>query len=125
MKACPVCGRCWSSREDFLADPDLVYIGYQADFRELTAGLLFFNHHCKATLAIKVVHFRDLYDGPVFSERKTDTDECPGYCFHRTSVTPCPAQCECAFVREIVQVIVSWPKTSGPPDSPMLPSVSP
>lgn len=110
FKGCTVCNQCWPSREAFLVDPNLVFIGYQAHFKALTAGLFFFNHHCKNTLALKVSEFRDLYDGPVFSERKTGTDECPGHCFHRTDFDPCPVQCECAFVRGVIQVIVSWPK---------------
>ena len=114
FKDCTICGNCWQSREAFLSDPDLTYLGYQAHFEALTAGLLFFNHDCKTTLALEVSQFRDLYDGPVFSERQTGTDECPGHCLYRESIDPCPAQCECAFVRELIQIIVCWPKTGSP-----------
>jgi hypothetical protein len=110
FRRCTVCAQCWPSREDFLADPAIKYIGYQAHFKALTTGLLYFNHHCKTTIALEVAQFRDLYSGPVFSERKTGGDECPGHCLHRNNVEPCPAQCECAFVRELIQIIVSWPK---------------
>ncbi|MFH1981591.1 MAG: hypothetical protein ABIL58_07100 [Pseudomonadota bacterium] len=114
FKNCPICSRCWPTREAFLADPDLSYLGYQVHFKALTTGLFFFNHKCKTTLALEVRQFQDLYDGPVFSERKTGTDECPGHCLHRDNLEPCPAQCECAFVRELIQIIASWPKASGP-----------
>ena len=114
FKNCPVCGVCWQSRKAFLVDPDLTYLGYQAHFEALTTGLFFFNHTCKTTLALEVKQFRDLYDGPVFTERQTGTDACPGHCLYRESIEPCPAQCECAFVRELIQIIVSWPKTGNP-----------
>jgi hypothetical protein len=43
-------------------------------------------------------------------ERKTGTEECPGYCLHQDELQPCPARCECAYVREIIQIIRNWPK---------------
>ena len=30
----------------------------------------------------------------------------------RMGISPCPAKCECAYVREIIQLVSTWPKTS-------------
>lgn len=112
FKQCSACGFVWSDRNDFLGDPDVSLIGYQVNFKQLTAGLFLFNHVCKGTLAIYAVAFTDLYDGPIFTERMTDEPQCSGHCFHESDLNPCPNQCECAFVREIIQKINAWPKRS-------------
>lgn len=110
FKLCTCCGVVWPTRDDFLSDPEVELIGYQAHFTELKAGLLLFNHSCHTTLAIEVEEVLDLYKGPVFRERATGGPNCLGYCQHRSELRPCPVQCECAFVREILQVVRQWEK---------------
>jgi hypothetical protein len=110
FKKCPNCGFKWDSRDSFLTDDSLDIIGYQANFKELTTGLFYFNHSCEGTLAIQAYLFGDLYDGPIFATRLTDCEDCPGYCLYREELQTCPAECECAYVREIVQIIKNWPK---------------
>ena len=119
FKKCPLCGLPWESRSSFLSDPGINIIGYQACFTKLTAGFFLFNHACAGTLAILVEEFEDLYDGPVYEERKTGTDECPHYCLHQEELARCPARCECAFVREILQLVRSWPKNSSEHTTPV------
>ena len=111
FKRCPMCGTMWDSRGTFLADPDVAVVGYQVNFRDLVAGIFLFNHSCGDTFALHVSVFRDLYKGPVFNERATGTSECPGHCLRQDDLDPCPAHCECNFVREILQIIKTWPKS--------------
>lgn len=85
-------------------------IGYQVNYDELLAGMFLFNHICGTSLAISAEEFQDLYDGPIFTERLNGTEECEDHCLHESDLRPCPAKCECSFVREIVQVILNWPK---------------
>jgi len=110
FKECPICSYQWTDRKNFLSDPEIETIGYQVHFENLKLGCFLFNHTCKGTLTIPVDMFTDLYDGPVFTEKATVSDECPGHCLHRFNIEPCRAKCECAFVREIIQVIKDWPK---------------
>jgi len=110
FKKCSVCGFAWPSREDFLSDSAVEIIGYQVNFDHLTLGLFLFNHSCNNTLAIQAGVFRNLYKGPIFEERATGSEQCPGYCLLQNELRPCPAQCECAYVRQIVQIIINWPK---------------
>ena len=110
FKRCPNCGFEWSSRDDFLSDPRLRVIGYQVNFQSLDAGIFLFNHKCNGTLAIPLEQFKDLYDGPIFTERATGSDDCPGFCLYEDRLEPCPARCECAYVREILQIVREWPK---------------
>jgi len=110
FKTCPMCGFVWTEKASFLNDPNLRMIGYQVDFDELMSGLFLFHHICGTSLAIKAETFQYLYDGPMFTERMRGTKECGGHCLHKNDLRSCPVKCECAYVREIVQVILNWPK---------------
>jgi hypothetical protein len=110
FKECPKCSFEWPRRIDFLQDPHLEPIGYQVNFNNLEAGIFLFNHACKGTLAIRAHEFQDLYHGPIFKERAFGSSECTEKCLHEEDLSPCPSSCECAFVREILQVVRNWPK---------------
>lgn len=116
FKSCTNCGRAWETREAFLSDPEVVTIGYQVHFESLKEGFFLFNHRrhgCQTTLSVQVAAFYDLYRGPFFQGRKTGTTECLGYCLHREELGACPAACECASVREVLQIVLTWPKTTA------------
>lgn len=111
FKKCPMCSEKWQTREEFLSDPDLKVTGYMANFDRLELGIFLLDHMvCGTTLAIQASQFTDLYDGPVFSERQTGTDVCPGYCLDKGELRPCDQECECAYVRQVLQKIMSWHK---------------
>jgi hypothetical protein len=44
FKKCTMCSHKWHTREDFLDDGTLVLNGYEAYFKELERGLIFFTH---------------------------------------------------------------------------------
>ena len=108
FKRCPKCETEWPSREAFLSDHGLEMIGYQVNFEELMAGIFLLQHSCGTSLGIPAGEFRSLYDGEIFQERATGTDKCPGFCLRIDDLNPCPEQCECAFVREILQIVRGW-----------------
>lgn len=113
FKKCSMCSYPWKDREAFLADPDIEIIGYQASFEEgIQEGLFLFNHECKTTLALKVIIFDDLYQGPRYDMALTGSDECSGYCLDINELSACSAKCKYAYVRDIIQIIMNWPKTS-------------
>lgn len=105
FKKCTTCGHEWKKRKDFVDDDGLTLIGYEANFNALGLGLFLFDHTCGTTLALPVDRFRDLYKGEVFKERKTGTEECPGHCMHKSKLDPCPAKCECGWVRQLIQIL--------------------
>ncbi len=117
FKECRICGTRWADRSLFLSDPDVQLAGYQVHFKELTTGLILFNHACRATLAIPASEFTDLHEGPVFTERATGSESCPGYCLRQEDLRPCPVRCECAFFRTVLQRIRQWPKKARPVES--------
>ncbi|WP_108651221.1 hypothetical protein [Dongshaea marina] len=108
FKKCSMCSALWKSREDFISDPEIVLNGYKADFESLDYGLFLFTHEkegCCSTLAVEVGDFKDLYQGQVYSERKTGGPECPRYCKDEHQLARCKAKCECAYVRELMQML--------------------
>jgi hypothetical protein len=113
FKQCPMCNMVWETREAFLADPGLRVVGYQVHFEQLTAGIFILVHICGTSLGIEAEKFADLYDGEMFEARATGTEACPGYCLAREELRPCPAKCECAYVREVLQIVRHWPKANA------------
>lgn len=108
FKICSCCGKQWADQGLFIKDKELNLIGYKADFEKLEYGLFFFNHkrpECESTITIEALNFMNLYNGPIFSERKFGTVECPGLCQKQDQLGRCDARCECAFVREIINII--------------------
>jgi len=110
LSECSPCGAEWTSRNAFLGDPDVDIVGYRANFDDLLAGSFHFNHACGTTLSLSVRHFNGLYEGTIFTERATGSDVCPDYCLYQDQLNTCPARCECAFVRNIIDIIKKWPK---------------
>ncbi|MBU1044188.1 MAG: hypothetical protein KJ915_07305 [Candidatus Omnitrophica bacterium] len=115
FKQCPSCEFKWAGRGKFLADPQIKLHGYQADSEDLVAGLFLFTHSdCGTTMAIKAKEFTDLYSGPIFETRKTGSSECPKYCLFKDELRSCSVKCECAYVREVLQIIKNWNKIDKP-----------
>lgn len=112
FKKCLKCGFTWHEMASFLGDPGIRLVGYQTNFDELMAGLFLFTHVCGTTFSVQAGAFRHLYDGPMFTERLNATEKCEGYCLHKDDLRPCPAKCECRYVREIMQNILKWPKNN-------------
>ena len=110
---CTCCHQVWVDRDEFLGDPEVEVAGYQVDFRELRAGFFLFTHlasGCLSSFAVSVNRFLDFHDGPVFTDRLTGTDACEEHCLHRSDLRSCRQQCECAYVRDVLQTVRHWPK---------------
>jgi len=113
FETCPMCNEVWADREAFLSDPRVAVVGYQADFEALETGLFLFNHRkrkCGTTLVVETGRFMDLAAGPTYRKRLTGTKECSEYCLKQDELRPCPAHCECAYVRDLLQVVRNWKK---------------
>ncbi|OGB92073.1 MAG: hypothetical protein A2Z31_00475 [candidate division NC10 bacterium RBG_16_65_8] len=107
-----MCGTISPHRNEFLEDPRVIAIGYTPHFHELEFGLFLFNHDlCKTTLAINAGKFTDLYEGAHFSECLTGTERCSGYCLRQDELRVCPAPCECAYVRHVLDRVARWEKS--------------
>ncbi|WP_108650455.1 hypothetical protein [Dongshaea marina] len=110
FKKCSMCSHQWKTRAEFIADPYVILIGYKADFQNLDEGLFLFTHQtgeCQSTLALEVGGFKDLYHGALYTERKAGGPECPLYCQDVNQLVRCQAKCECAYIREVMQIFRS------------------
>ena len=106
FKECTLCKTTWSTRSKFIYDPEVRLIGYQMKVNNIERGLLLFNHlACKNTLALDVEQISDMYEGPVYTQNKHASKECPLYCLSQGNFERCPVQCSCAYVREVMNKI--------------------
>jgi len=115
FKKCTCCEHTWETRDMFLGDPAIETIGYQVNFYNLELGFFLFNHlvsGCSTTMSIEAGQFKHLYDGPIYSIPLNSTDQCLEYCLNKYDLRPCPAECACSYVREILQLIRNWTKNS-------------
>jgi hypothetical protein len=108
FKICPMCSTNWITRDEFLDDPLLGINGYQAHFEKLEWSLFYFTHQkegCFSTLAIKAKEFLSLYAGRKYNERRIGEEDCPEYCLDKEQLNRCAALCECAFNREVIEIM--------------------
>jgi len=106
FKTCTICRVDWSTREAFLADPNLTFVGYQAFVQDAVLGLFLFNHEpCGTTLAISAERFEDLREGPIYERRAHHPDRSSPYCLTAREGGACPPQCECAFVQRVIDTL--------------------
>ncbi len=108
FKKCPMCGFVWCDRETFIHDISLDMNGYQVNFEKLELGLFYFTHKvegCYSTLVVNAREFYDLNPASCYPQRKTLTEECPTHCLYQENLGKCSAQCECAYVRDLIQIL--------------------
>ncbi len=108
FKICSVCGHAWKLRDEFLKDPFIELVGYQANFLNPSRGLFLFVHRaykCGAHLTLRVENFDDLFRKEKYYEARVLSDECPVYCMEANNLEFCIQPCKMAYVREILQII--------------------
>ena len=115
FKVCQNCNASWDTIDKFLSDPKTVLAGYQVAFEDLEGGIFLFSHQqegCLTTLSIPVTDFLSLNDRPLLDKR--EHQRCIGseFCQHQNDLSPKPKDCECLWVRNILQIIKEWTKTA-------------
>ena len=108
FKICSKCAYTWDVRDDFLEDPSICLVGFQASSKETESGYYLFNHilegdHCNTTLAVEVEDFMSLYKGTLFTDLKFESPMCELHCTHVDDLVRCPVECKNAVAREIMQ----------------------
>ncbi len=106
LKTCSKCGLVWVTLRDLVLDGSIEVNGYQAGFDDPDCGLVLVTDkvtHCRTTLGIEVGQLRPLYDGPGYTQRRTGTEQCHGYCLHHEQLELCDADCELAWARQALQ----------------------
>jgi hypothetical protein len=116
FKICSNCGAEWATLNDFLNDPAIKLIGYQANFCDLPNGLFLFAHQtpgCGTSLGLYVSGFLKITARPLFATSTCRPKTCPERCLHQDDLNPCPELCECSWVREVMQIIRDWDKQAA------------
>jgi len=108
FKICSKCAYTWKVRDDFLGDPFICLVGFQASFKETESGYYLFNHilegnQCDTTLAVDVENFLSLDKGSMFTDIKFDSPLCEAYCTRVEDLSQCPIECKNAVARKIMQ----------------------
>jgi hypothetical protein len=116
FKVCPTCSKGWNTPDDFLSDPELKLAGYQVNFADLEGGLFYFTHgagHCGTTLAVPAKTFTHLSSRSFLNHRGEKPEGCTELCVRKGSLDPCPTDCECLWVRDVMEAIRGWtPRTT-------------
>ena len=115
FKQCPMCNTIWSGMDHFLQDPSLEIEGYQVNFDDLGKGLFYFSHNthgCHSTMSVEANVFFYLNPHPRYTTRNTSMKDCPGYCLKKDLLVQCAAKCDCAFVRDVIAIIMNKKKES-------------
>lgn len=101
-----MCNYIWHNRKQFLSDNNIVITGYMANPSALDLGIFTFNHLiCKGTFSVRAGYFLDLYEHEIYGESHFGSDKCLGKCMDHDNLEACPVKCECAYVRQVIQII--------------------
>ncbi len=109
---CPTCRYEWKTRDQFITDPAITLIGFQADFDTFGENLYLFNHNsnknrCDTTFSVYVSKFLDMYTGPIYDDLKFGSEECSGRCAKVDDMQKCNAPCKNVVAREIMLTLIS------------------
>ena len=101
-----MCNHIWHNRKQFLSDKKIVITGYMANPTDLELGIFTFNHLvCQGTLSIRAGYFLDLYEQEIYNKSQYGSPVCLGKCQAPDNLDSCPVECECAYVRQVIQII--------------------
>jgi hypothetical protein len=98
-------------RDDFLKDPSICLVGFQASSIETESGYYLFNHilkknQCDTTLAVEVEAFLSLHKGTMVTDIKFGSPQCEAHCTRLDDLSQCPVECKNAVAREIMQAFL-------------------
>jgi len=108
FKICSKCAYTWRVRDDFLRDPSICLVGFQASSKKTESGYYLFNHilegnQCDTTLAVEVEAFLSLHKGTRFTDIKFESPLCEAHCTRVEDLSQCRVECKNAVAREIMQ----------------------
>lgn len=112
FRKCTGCNELWGDRGEFLSDPMISFLGYQATFDNMGMGYFLFNHlerKCLTTIAIPTDMFLDLCV-PGKHDVDLPIEKCHENCTHHGDFKACTRQCQYGCLKEIIQNIKKWKK---------------
>jgi hypothetical protein len=108
FQKCGSCGKTWAGWQEFVFDPSVLMLGFQAFVPVPDANLLVFEHRCGSSISILARRLRHLgapegcqADDPVLF----GTETCNEYCRDIKDLRACDRPCANARDRRVVQLL--------------------
>jgi len=109
FQKCGSCGQPWTQWSDFILDPDVRLLGFQAVSGLPDANLLVFEHSCGSSISVLAKRLRHLL-GDVQPESQLPvlfgTDQCNKYCRFLEILAACDRPCANARDRQLIQAVI-------------------
>ncbi len=107
FKVCNGCGKRWQTAEQFILDPSLQLVMYQAVFGEVEYGLFVLTHdvpECQSSISVSVGMFRGLVPRDHQESGFLDP-KCEDRCFSQMDLAPCNVDCSMKWARDVMQCL--------------------
>ena len=114
FQKCGSCGQPWMQWSDFILDPDVRLIGFQAVSGMPDANLLVFEHCCGSSISILARRLRHLLsDGQPEPQLPSlfGTEPCNQFCRFLENLTACDRPCANARDRRLIQAVLKMKRT--------------
>ncbi|MGD0309901.1 MAG: hypothetical protein ABSC02_11500 [Acidobacteriota bacterium] len=109
FQKCGSCGQMWNQWPDFIFDPAVRLLGFQAMPGLPDANLVIFVHCCGSTISILAQRLRHILPGPEQAgdlPSLFDTDMCNQYCRFIESLEACDRPCVNARDRRLILMLL-------------------
>jgi len=114
FQKCGSCGQPWDQWSDFVLDPDIRLLGFQAISGLPDANLLVFEHCCGSSISILAKRLRHIFPD---AEPETElqnlfgTDQCNQFCRFLEHLTACDRPCANARDRRLIQAVLKMKRS--------------
>ena len=109
FQKCGSCGRTWEHWRDFILDPGVRLLGFQAVFSLPDANLIVFEHRCGSTISVLSKRLRPFFPG-IENEKPLpalfDSEVCNQYCRHVENLQICDRPCANARDRRMIHILL-------------------
>ena len=109
FQKCGSCGQMWNQWPDFILDPDVRLLGFQAMPGMPDANLLIFVHACGSTISILAKRLRHILPGSDQAGELPSlfgTDTCNKYCRFIENLETCDRHCVNARDRRMILMLL-------------------
>ncbi len=110
FQKCGSCSSTWNLWTDFILDPGIRLLGFQAISELPDANLIVFEHRCGSTISILAKRLRPLFpeiaNATSISQVLYDSDACNHYCRHVENIEVCDRPCANARDRRMIHLLI-------------------
>lgn len=115
FQICGACKQAWPTWEDFVVDPAIRLLGFQAVIANADLNLLIFEHRCGSSVSIlarRLRHLLPVQEAERPSAMLFGTSDCHGHCRFLANLEMCDSPCVNAHDRRLILMINQMRKSS-------------